>query len=128
MRRITLLDALMILGTVISAYLAYVHYFPGYLACFQSAIIDCAAVITSVYSTVFGVPLAIYAFAWFVGAFLLARFLRKSTITGIWFLIGIGGIFYSFFSMYMLGKICVYCLSLDVIITISIFLLFGRKY
>ncbi len=128
MRKITLLEALLLVGIAVSAYLAYVHYYPGYLACFKSSIVDCSAVITSSYSVIFGIPLAVYSIAWFIIAFLLVRSGKLKTFTEIWFLIGIGGIIYSFFSMYMLSKICIYCLSLDVLIVICIFLLFRRKY
>jgi len=127
LRKITLLEALLLVGIIVSVYLTYVHYYPGYLACFKSSIVDCSAVITSSYSVIFGIPLAIYSIAWFAIAFLLVRYKTLKTLTEIWFLIGVGGIFYSFFSMYMLSKVCVYCLALDAIIAICIFLLFRRK-
>ncbi len=128
MRKITLLEALLFAGIVISAYLTYVHYYPGYLACFKSSIVNCSAVITSSYSVAFGIPLAVYSIIWFAVGFFLVRSGKLRALTEMWFLIGIGGIIYSFFSMYMLSKICVYCLTLDAIIAICIFLLFRRKY
>ena len=48
-------------------------------------------------------------------------------IASLWLLIGIGGIAYSLFSMYMIGKICIYCTALDLIIALSIALFFSQK-
>lgn len=120
-----LLMIFLIIGIVVSIYLTYVHYNPGALVCEKGSIIDCSAVITSNYSIIFGIPLAIYSLGWFVIAFVLARYRNKAGIfADIWFLIGIGGMLYSMFSMYMLQKICIYCSTLDLMILLSIIVYF----
>jgi uncharacterized membrane protein len=121
--KISALQAILVIGVIISVYLAYSHYNPGALVCPTSGLINCQEVITSSYSIIFGVPLAIYAVIWFLIALILS-FSKRSTLAELWFLIGIGGIIYSLFSMYMLGKICEFCSTLDVIIIASIVLLF----
>jgi uncharacterized membrane protein len=112
-----------VIGIIISVYLAYVHYNPGALVCPTAGLINCQDVITSSYSVILGVPLAIYAVIWFVIALILSMS-KMRTVTELWFLIGIGGIIYSLFSMYMVGRICEFCSALDVIIVASIALLF----
>jgi uncharacterized membrane protein len=121
-----ILMGLLLVGILISVYLVYVHYNPGALVCLHSGIINCASVITSQYSVVFGVPLAVYSLVWFVAAFILIYFNREGVITEIWLLIGIGGIIYSISSMYSIGEICIYCSMLDVIIALSIIMLFFK--
>ncbi len=116
----------MIIGVAVSAYTAYVHYNPGALVCPSSGLVNCQDVLTSSYSVIFGIPLAIYSIAWFIVAFLLYAY-KKNTLTELWFLIGIGGIIYSIFSMYMIGRTCIYCSALDLIIIASIVLLFKDK-
>lgn len=118
------LFALLAVGIAISAYLTYVHFSPGALVCLSSGIINCKSVVTSSYSVIFGIPLAIYSLAWFAIAIALVYYRKLKPVAEIWLLIGIGGIIYSLFSMYMLGKICIYCSALDLIIAISIVLFF----
>ncbi len=125
MNRNTVLIVLLAAGIAISAYLSYVHYAPGSLVCPDTGVVNCEAVVTSVYSVVLGVPLALLSIAWFVVALLLTQY-RKSA-AGIWLLIGIGGIIYSLFSMLMLGKVCIYCASLDVLIAASVAAFFTQK-
>ena len=121
----TALTALLILGLLISAYLVYVHYNPGALVCLHSGVINCASVITSEYSVILGVPLAVYSLLWFGISILLAYSKKARTATELWFLIGVGGIIYSLFSMYKLGEICIYCSALDAIIAISLVIFFN---
>ncbi len=127
MNRNDILKILLGIGAVISAYLIYVHYFPGALICPNAGIISCATVLASSYSVVFGIPLAVYSLAWFVLALLFTQHRRLKHAAGIWMLIGIGGIIYSIFAMYMVGKACIFCSTLDVIIAISLALFFMRK-
>ncbi|MCL4379488.1 MAG: hypothetical protein M1160_02485 [Candidatus Marsarchaeota archaeon] len=128
-RNITLiiLEALFGIGAVVSAYLIYVHYVPSALICPNTGIISCVTVLTSVYSVIFGIPLAAYAVVWFVVALLFTRYGKFKLAADIWMLIGIGGIIYSVFAMHMIGKICIFCSALDVIIAVSLALFFMRK-
>lgn len=123
----TILLVLLIFGAIISAYLTYVHYAPGALFCPDTGIINCEAVVTSSYSVILGIPLAIYALIWFVVAVLFTQYRKLRGIAGIWMVIGIGGFAYSVFSMYMLGMICVYCSMLDAMILASVALFFMQK-
>lgn len=127
MNRNKILIILLALGIAVSAYLTYVHYAPGALFCPETGIINCVAVVTSSYSVIFGIPLALYSLVWFALAILFTQYKKTKPISGVWLLIGIGGIAYSLFSMYMLGKVCIYCSALDVLIVASIALFFRQK-
>jgi len=128
MKTSNVLITLLAIGAVISVYLIYTHYNPGALVCTEGKVINCAEVLTSSYSVILGVPLAVYTFVWFVLAMLLVMKRQKlRTFAEIWMLIGIGGMFYSFFAMYMVGKVCIYCSTLDLIIAISIALFFMKQ-
>lgn len=76
--------------------------------------IDCAAVLTSRFSRLLGVPISVYAGAWFVIAFILEY--AKKRAARFWALLGIAGVVYSVIAMTILGRICIYCSSLDAII------------
>ena len=127
MNRNSILIVLLVLGMAVSAYTAYVHYNPGALVCPQGKIINCSGVLSSGYSIIFGIPLGAYSALWFLVALLLFLYKKAKTIAELWFLIGIGGILYSAFSMYKLGEICIYCSTLDVLIAASIVLFFKQK-
>lgn len=122
-----ILLVLLIFGVGIAVYLTYVHYAPGALVCPSTGVINCETVVTSSYSVIFGIPLAIYSLIWFALAILFTQYKKFKEIAGIWLIIGIGGIAYSLFSQYMIGKVCVYCLSLDILIVASICVFFIRK-
>ncbi len=119
-RRILL--AISIVGIAISIYLTIAHYSPSSLACPNTGIIDCAADLGSVYSTVLGVPIAVGGIIWFLANPLLLK--RPGVVRNIWMLFGIGGVVYSITAMSQTGKICIYCSALDVLIvaTIALFL------
>ena len=128
MNRNGVLITLLALGMAISAYTVYVHYNPGALVCPQGKIINCANVLSSGYSIIFGIPLGAYSFVWFLAALLLFLYKKTKMVAELWFLIGIGGILYSAFSMYSLCEICLYCGTLDVLIVASIALFFKQKH
>ncbi len=127
MNRNDILVILLGIGAIVSAYLIYAHYVPSALICPNTGIISCETVLTSSYSVVFGVPLAVYSLGWFVLALLFIQYRKLKPAAGIWMLIGIGGIIYSVFAMYMIGKICIFCSTLDAIIAISLAMFFMRK-
>ena len=119
-----------ILGMVDGAYLTIVHFLPGALACPTiGTVVDCEAVLGSAFSNVFGVPLAVLGLAWFIGmlAFYVSR--RRGMALNLWMIIGLGGILYSISAQSIIGRICIYCATLDAIIllTVILFLRHGRK-
>lgn len=111
---------LVIIGIIISAYLVVEHYNPSVLSCPNNTLINCSSVLTSQYSTLFGISLSIIALIWTVGMFILIL-KRDSKISKhifpLWKIMGIIGVAYSLISQYLIGYICIYCTFLDIIIT-----------
>ncbi|MEM3883848.1 VKOR family protein [Candidatus Micrarchaeum sp.] len=105
-----------------SAYLSVEHFYPGVLACPNTGIIDCATVLTSGYSSVFGVPLALLGLIWSV--VLLFIFAKRNAasefLAPIWYMVGILAVVYSFSAQYLIGKICIYCTTLDISIIVLV--------
>ena len=116
--------AFALLALIDSLYLSIEHFYPGVLACPNTGIIDCATVLTSGYSSVFGVPLAFLGLIW--SAVLLFIFFRRDELSSflapIWYMLGILAVVYSFSAQYLIGKICVYCTTLDTSIIILVLL------
>ncbi|MDE1868586.1 MAG: vitamin K epoxide reductase family protein [Candidatus Micrarchaeota archaeon] len=116
------MGAIVILGLIISLYLIYVHFQPSGLYCPNAGIINCEQVLTSSYSAILGIPLAVQAFVWFavLGVITFYRRLWKipafHIVKDVWLIIGLGGIMYSVIAMHLIGKICIYCSTLDVLI------------
>ena len=110
------------MALVDSFYLSVEHFYPGVLACPNAGIIDCATVLTSGYSSIFGIPIAFLGFAWSV--VLLYIFARRngtsSFLAPIWYMIGILAVIYSFSAQYLIRKICIYCTTLDISIIILV--------
>lgn len=111
-----ILFVLVLLGLADSVYLTYVHYVPKALICQSTGIINCALVITSQYSVVLGIPLAIYGLAWFIVQLALLFVRKNNDIKLAWSGIGLVAVAYSIVSMHLLGKICKYCVALDALI------------
>lgn len=62
-----------LVGLVISIYLTVEHFTsPALLACPEGAVVNCAKVTSSSYSTILGVPVAVLGLAYFVGMAALA--------------------------------------------------------
>ena len=113
-----------------SFYLSVQHFYPGVLACPNTGIIDCATVISSNYSSMFGIPIAILGLLWSViVVFLFAKRGELSTfLAPIWYLLGFIAVAYSVTAQYLIGKICIYCTTLDVsIIAIVLLGIFAVK-
>ncbi len=119
-----------ILGVMDGGYLTIVHFLPSALACPTiGTVVDCEAVLSSAFSNVFGVPLAVLGLAWFIGmlAFYVSK--HRGIALNLWMIIGLGGVLYSISAQAIIGKICIYCATLDIIIlsTVLLFLYHGRK-
>lgn len=115
---------ILVIGIVVAAYLVYVHFHPGALVCTEGSVINCSAVLTSSFSSIFGVPLAVLALFWFAVAIALEY--KKNSVRKVWAILGIAGFAYSIAAMSMLGKICLYCSTIDAILLIYIVLIFRR--
>ncbi len=119
-----------VLGMIDGVYLTAVHFLPGALACPTiGTVVDCEAVLSSAFSNVFGIPLAVLGLAWFVGMLAFYASRRRGMTLNLWMIIGLGGILYSISAQAVIGRICIYCAALDAIIlsTVLLFLHHGGK-
>jgi uncharacterized membrane protein len=106
---------LITLGVIDSIYLTIVHFYSNALACPSTGLINCESVLTSQYSAIFGVPVAILGLILFILAiFMLLK--NDDTMKFLWSIAGAGAIVYSLVSQTLLGEVCIYCLALDLII------------
>lgn len=113
-----------ILGAVDAAYLTAVHYTKLPLYCPESSVINCVQVTTSSLSAVLGIPIAVAGLVWFVGLGVLVFLIPKIKVAkNIWIILGLGGVAYSIVGQAILGKLCEYCILLDVLIVLSVYLL-----
>jgi uncharacterized membrane protein len=107
-----MLLALITLGLADAAYLTWEHYAnivpPCQVGTILGRYIDCGQVLQSRYATVFGIPLALFGFGYYllVGAILLLRRRWLLIIT----LAGLSASVYFFYLQYfVIGAICLYC-------------------
>ena len=115
------------LGFIDASYLTVSHYFAIPLPC--SIVNGCEKVTTSVYSTVFGVPLALFGAAYYLAMVLLSVFSldRKNersmkvvaVLSTAGFLISLGLVS---IQLFVLDSICLYCMTSAAITTIVLLL------
>lgn len=115
---------LLAVGLAISLYLVYVHFNSTALVCPNNGLISCETVLTSVFSEVLGIPLAIYAAVWF-GVALVIEYYRNR-LSKAWASLGIAALAYSIVAMYLIGKICVYCSTIDALLLLYFVIVFWR--
>jgi uncharacterized membrane protein len=116
-----LLAFILVLGIIDASYLTVVHFLPSALRCPTiGTIINCENVLTSGFSAVFGIPLAVLGLLWFIASSLFLLLGYNKIVKNIWMIIGVGGVIYSLAAQSIIGKVCIYCTSLDVFIALSV--------
>lgn len=115
-------------GFAISAYLTAVHYDAHVpLACSSNGIIDCARVITSPQSVVFGLPLAVWGMLWFALLAVVVLIRARGAAWGgtadsVW--AGVGAlsiIYFVYLELFVVGRICIWCSAVHVLVLINLF-------
>lgn len=118
-------------GAGVSFYLTIAHYTTSVvLACPENSIVNCAKVTTSLYSKVFGVPLALLGLLFFIAMVpvQLPIFWQMTQKWLIWGRLAFAGsgvlmIFWLIYvELFKLNAICLYCTAVHVI-TIALFAL-----
>jgi uncharacterized membrane protein len=124
-----------LIGLIVSLYLTYIKVFPSAPFCFGVG--DCEAVNTSVYSAIRGIPIAIFGALAYIT--LLACLLLESRLPLLneWgpiaeFGLALAGTLYSAYLTYIevavLFKICPYCVTSAVMMTLIFFISVFRFY
>ena len=122
----SLLYILIALGLIISIYLTIVHFEPGALACPKTGIIDCESVLTSQYSSIFGIPVAVLGLILFLLAIFMLLIKPNDTMKFLWSIAGTAAVLYSLTSQALIGLFCIYCLALDIVIVATVYVV-NRK-
>ena len=126
-KRILLLIIFSIIGLIIYIYLEYVVLINNSSPLFCSihnTPINCEKVLESPYSKLFGIPLEIYAIAYFIIDIFLILLLYKKRLKIIYNLFyRLIGILFVIFSLYLMlfliHSICLYCSTADGILIIN---------
>ncbi|MDE1869945.1 MAG: vitamin K epoxide reductase family protein [Candidatus Micrarchaeota archaeon] len=121
--------ALALLGLLISIYLTINHYFSALpVYCPTVGIVDCGAVLASSFATILGIipssALGIVFFLVYIGLI----WVNKDEDALYWNVIGFIFLFYFWYAEYTLGKICLYCTAIHlIVIALLASMLLGRK-
>jgi uncharacterized membrane protein len=111
--RRVLLDALAVVGLLISAYLSWVHFMGVAPVCVGGKG-GCEAVQTSSYATIFGVPVAMLGLVGYTGL-LLSASLRGEVGIYLGFLVALVGTLFSayltYLELFVIHAICEWCVA-----------------
>ena len=98
------------LGLAISLYLTAESYDSRVpLSCPSTGAINCARVTTSVYSHIFGVPVALLGALWFAAIIALVYFDCKAALLPFWTLGAVFVGYLVFTEVFLIHSICLYC-------------------
>ena len=102
------------IGIAFMSYLTYLHFSPEATSfCNFGQEFSCEAVNKSIYSNLFGIPVAIGGFVFFTTIFILAlwKFSEKRLkhITALTILMIVPSLYMSGVSKFLIGKYCLYC-------------------
>ncbi len=110
-----------VIGLLISIYLATYSSLNIPLYCSNSGVVNCERVLTSIYSTTFGIPNSYWGIAFFVAVIVLI-YLKKPILLFLLSGVGVGFVVYFIYLEYTIGSICIYCTGVH-IITAALFLI-----
>lgn len=121
--------ALSIIGLLISIYLTIAHYFDALpIICPTVGVVDCGTVLSSSFATIGGIipssALGIVFFA--VMIYLLFKKMHEDAL--YWNVLGVIPLFYFWYAEFTLGKICLYCTAIHIIVVVMLAsMLLGKK-
>lgn len=114
-----------LVGLIVSLYLTYIKIYPSAPFCFGVG--DCEAVNTSIYSTIHGIPIALFGVLAYITLLVCLLFEPRWLLANAWgplaeFGLSLAGTLYSAYLTYIevavLFKICPYCVTSAVMMTL----------
>lgn len=116
--------AIVVLGLADSAYLTYVHFTSvSNFACPETGVINCAAVTTSQWSHILGIPVAILGLVFFLGMLPLMLpvawrsqhpLIRTARLAGS--IVGVGMVIWLVYAeLFLIRKICIFCTGVHIL-------------
>lgn len=125
-----LITLLSIVGIAITSFLIYEHYYQSEVCNFNSTF-SCETVNRSIYSEVFGIPVAAFGLSYFVLILIISNLKNKKTFLYILVLSLIALVpsaILSYIELFVIHSICIFCESSKVlIISIAIISYFSMK-
>ncbi len=107
---------LAVFGIIVSGYLTVTHYLNVPVVCPASQLVDCASVLNSSYSVVFGIPVAVTGLVWFILYLIILIVLKNNEYLLYWNILGFITLIYLWYGEFMLKKICLWCTLVHVIV------------
>lgn len=102
------------IGLAVSIYLTILHYGGGQAACPETGVVNCEKVLTSQYSSIIGIPLAVLGVVFFAAELVVILFLKNNDYFTILSGIGLAVVFYAWYAEYTLQSICLYCTAVHI--------------
>lgn len=121
--------ALSIIGLFISIYLTIAHYYDALpVVCPTVGIVDCGTVLSSSFATILGVIPSSSLGIVFFGVIIYLFLKKKNEDALYWNVLGFISLFYFWYAEYTLGKICLYCTAIHIIVILLLAsMLLGKK-
>jgi vitamin-K-epoxide reductase (warfarin-sensitive) len=118
---LTAISLMCVAGIAVSAVSLYHHYGTGSSFCSFGENFNCDMVNRSIYSVLFGIPVAVIGVLGYAALFLLARLRRRTTPLVAVSLLGLGfAVYLTYIEAFVLAVWCILCLtSLTIILTIT---------
>ncbi len=110
------------IGLIVSIYLTIIHYASIAPACPETSIFNCENVLTSQYSSIIGIPIAVLGLVFFIAQLAALFFIKDNDIHVLLSGVGIAFVVYFIYTEYLVGSICIYCTTVH-ICTLSLFVL-----
>jgi uncharacterized membrane protein len=109
---------LAVIGLVDALYLTVTHYTNTPVACSDTGIINCDAVLNSQYSVLLGLPFTVWGLIFFIIEIGLILVIKNKDLFVIYNGIGIAFVAYLLFVEYLVGNICIYCTLVHILVVL----------
>ncbi|MDE1768224.1 MAG: vitamin K epoxide reductase family protein [Candidatus Micrarchaeota archaeon] len=110
------------IGLLVSIYLTAIHYASIAPACPETNLFNCENVLTSQYSTILGIPIAVLGLVFFLAELSVILLIKNEDAFIVLSGIGLAFVAYFVYTEYLVGSICIYCTTVH-ISTIALFIL-----
>jgi uncharacterized membrane protein len=136
-KKLNLLLALFIFGTLVSLYLVYLHFQPSASeVCQINELFNCDKVNKSIYAKLFGIPVSILGLLYNIFACFVILYLKKDfnlkIFKGLFVLNTFGllfALYLSYVELFVLYAICLFCVihQIDIILSTIVFYLIYKE-
>jgi len=121
---------LSVIGSIVSTYLVQEHFETQKSICDVSSKISCSAINKSVFSELFGVPIALFGVLWYLVLFVMSWKIYEEdrdlniwiTLQFLWTISGMFFVFYLIVAEIIVGALCPFCTIVHIICTVQFIL------